>query len=502
MTISTVNFPDAPRDTVSRTTASERFCSPGSKVHVGSDLLNHIHDATMAVLTRTGMWVGSEKLVTMASAHGMKTVDRRVYFSERAVEEALETVGRRVTLLARNPLQSIDFHTGQTAVGMGRSAPFIMTSRGGRREATSDDFIDLIKLGQTLDEIQLTGPLVTPMNLPQKQRGRFMTAATIRYSDKPYTVMNPGDLDLIAMAFGIDGHTLKGGIDREEAYGHTTVNCMSPLAITGDQCDLLVSMAENGIPIIITPCAAAGSSGPCSLTSTLMLSNCEVLGVLVLAQLVRPGLPVFYGALPCGTDMRSMGAACGGPEARAMEAGTGALAAFYGMLSRTNIAGTDAHDCDFQAGAEAALNVNGALQSGHHFLTGCGLTSSMLSASREKLLLDAELVSYSRRSCVSLTDCDLEDMVTLIHDIGPKGTFVTAHHTFDHFKENYTNPGFSPLFIRPLEKCGKIIVAGRFGPRRSTAPELQATPHGHGRGAGIGPSRPEISENVLTRQWV
>jgi trimethylamine--corrinoid protein Co-methyltransferase len=404
--------------------------------------VNKIHDATMAVLTRTGMWVGSEKLLTMASAHGLKTGNGRVYFSEAAVNRALETVGRRFTLMARNPLHSIDFRPGRSAVGMGRSAPFVMMSGGGRREATAEDFVDLIKLGQSLDEIQLTGPLVTPMNLPQKERVRFMTAATIRYSDKPYTVLDPGDLELIALAFGTDALTLKTGIDREEAYGHTTINCMSPLAVAGDQCDLLVSMAENGIPIIITPCAAAGSSGPCSLTGTLMLCNCEVLGVLVLTQLIRPGLPVFYGALPCGADMRSMGAACGGSEARAMEAGTGAMAAFYGLLSRTNIAGTDAHDCDYQAGAEAALNVSGALQSGHHFLTGCGLTSSMLSASREKLLLDAELFSFSLRSCASLTDSGLEDIVALIHDVGPKGTFVTAHHTFDHFKRELYHPRF------------------------------------------------------------
>ena len=199
-------------------------------------------------------------------------------------------------------------------------------------------------------------------------------------------------------------------------------------------------MARHGIPISISPTPATGSSGPCSLIGNLVLNNAEVLATLVLSQLIRPGLAVLYGSFPCASDMRSMMATYGGPETRKMEAAASQLARRYGLLSRGNVCISDAQDIDFQAGAESLFNLISALSRGISFLPGCGIAGGFASASREKLILDADLVAAARHFFDPLTLDGLDEAVALIKEIGPKGNFITAPHTFATFKKELFHP--------------------------------------------------------------
>lgn len=399
-----------------------------------------IHDASMEILCSTGMKIGSEKLVKLAGANGLKCDKDVVCFTERAVTDALSLVSNTFLLLARNPDHNIEFGMGKSHIGIGRSAPFVLTEEGRRRDATRADFIEFIKLGQMLDAVALQGNLVTPSDIPAESLFPFMMANQIRYSDKPYIVLDTSDLDLLCMAFGISRDQLKAANDRGQTYAQTTVNCISPLYLGENQVELLMVMAKHGIPICLSPTPAVGSSGPCSLAGTLLLNNCEVLAMLVLVQLVKPGLPVLYGTFPSSSDMRSMVAVYGSPESRIMERAAADMAKGYGLLTRGNIALTDAITPDFQAGAEAMFNVLNALQSNISYLPGLGILDGFAMASKEKLVLDAELVAYGKRFFQPLSTKDLDQMVDLIKRVGIRGSHVSSPHTFAHFRSELHDP--------------------------------------------------------------
>lgn len=399
-----------------------------------------IHTATLDLLETTGMWIGSEALLNVARDHGLVPDNGRLRFDRDHVDTALAAAGKQVTLLARDPAKTITLARGTSLVGMGRSAPFITLARGKRRNATCADYIEFTKLGQALDAIDMAGPLAFPGDIAPDKVYPFMMVNQIRYTDKPFCLVHESDIDLLCMAFDISLDTLKAGPDTGRAWAQTTVNTQSPLALSRDQGDFLLAMAGHGIPISISPTPAAGSSGPCSLAGNLVLNNAEVLGTLVLTQMVRPGLPVLYGTFPCGSDMRSMMATYGGPETRKMEVASACLADWYGLLTRGNVCITDAQDIDFQAGAESMFNMVSALQSGITYLPGCGVASGFATASREKIVLDADIVACARHYMEPIRMDTLDEVMDLIKQVGPKGNYVTSPHTFAWFKKELHHP--------------------------------------------------------------
>ncbi|MBF0259693.1 MAG: trimethylamine methyltransferase family protein, partial [Desulfamplus sp.] len=172
----------------------------------------------------------------------------------------------------------------------------------------------------------------------------------------------------------------------------------------------------------------------------VILNNCEVLSILVLTQLIRPGLPIFYGAFPCSCDMRSMSITYGGPESRMMESAAALMGKSYGLLIRGNVGMNDAQACDFHAGAESMFCFINALQNKINFLPGCGILSSFAAASLEKLVLDADLAAYAKRFLQPLEMHDLDELVQLIKNIDPKTNFVTSPHTFTNFRKALHHP--------------------------------------------------------------
>lgn len=423
-----------------------------------------IHKASLEILSQRGLWVGSEALVAVAKSHGLKTDGEKVFFTESDVENAIfsASASNRFTLLARNPAYNIDFNMDYIATGVGRSAPFIFDPSGRRRQADGNDYIAAIKLGQLLDAVQIQGNLVYPNNIPNEKLYPFMMANQILYSDKPYNISAVSDIEQLCMAFDITPEQLRKKADSStgqksgnpdfqsggtiypqsnvRAYAQSTVNCISPLILAGDQGDFLIAMAEHGIAISISPCPSAGMTGPCSVLGNVILNNCEVLSILVLTQLVRPGLPIFYGAFPCSCDMKSMSITYGGPESRMMESAAAIMGKGYGLLTRGNVGMNDSQASDFHAGAESMFCFINAMQNRINFLPGCGILSSFAAASLEKLLMDADLASYTRRFLEPIRTDDIDELVQLIKTVDPKSNFITSPHTFSNFRKALHHP--------------------------------------------------------------
>lgn len=401
---------------------------------------NRIHGASMQILAETGMVFDSDPAVALFQQHGFKTAGKTVYFTEAAIMAAIAKVPNSFTLRARNPHHDLVLNMETSAIGTGRSAIFVADLDGKRRWATCEDYDNLAKLAQSLEAIQHWGPLVFPNDLPAANLPIYMTLSETKHLDKPYTVFNQASVDLVCLAFGISREKMQADMAAGIAYGHSTVNPTSPLLMIEEACGFLLDMAAAGIPLHISPSPAAGTTAPVTLPGTLVLQNCEILATLVLIQLVNPGLPVTYGTIACGVDMQTMAALYGSPEARLMEAGAAEIAKHYGLLSRGDVGFTEAMNADFQAGAESFFQFMNAVQNRINFLPGCGLLSSMLSASPEKLYLDAELAGYINRFARPLQFSDEDLAVELIQKVGSGGQYLTEEHTFRHFKEENYRP--------------------------------------------------------------
>ena len=402
--------------------------------------LNKIHCATVDILRNVGMVFDSEKAVEVFKNHGFKVDGKRVYFTEQAIEDALGTVGREFTILSRNPNRNLKMNRETFVVGLGRSAPFIIDYDGTRRSPTTEDFINVMKVGQSIDAIKHIGPLVYPTDVPRETVNMYMFYLTLKYTDKAGNASPGYGVDMLCIAFGITKEKMKEQAQKGLVYGQSTINPTSPLVVGEGQCNNLLDLAAIGVPLNMAPMPVAGTTGPCTLPGTLILQNCEVVAPLVLAQLVNPGVPVIYGTISSVADMRTLSAIYGSPEVRLIEYASVQIAQFYGLLSRGDVGLTDSITSDFQAGAESMFQFLNTIRSGINFLPGCGHLGSFLEGSLEKIVLDAEIAEYAARFFTPMEFSKENMAVDLIKKVGVQGQFMTEPHTLKHFRKEFYNP--------------------------------------------------------------
>ena len=70
----------------------------------------------------------------------------------------------------------------------------------------------------------------------------------------------------------------------------------SPLELHDYSTEIIIECARAGLPCDILSMAMAGGTSPVTLAGTLVVTNAEILGGIVLAQLVQKGAPVIYGS--------------------------------------------------------------------------------------------------------------------------------------------------------------------------------------------------------------
>jgi len=399
-----------------------------------------IHDSAMEVLGDIGIRFASEQALDIFKQHGFRIDGERVYFTESEVRNALKTVPNQVKILARNPKHNLRLTPQTISFGMGRGAVTMVEPDGIHRVGTSEDFIDVTKLAQSLDVIEHWGPLISPSDIGVANMQLWMAKTMIKYTDKPYSYYSAADIDLLALSFGITRQDMVSQAGNGNSYGQATVTALSPLTLAAEACHDLFQFAECGIVFHIASMPIAGTTGPCTLPGLLVQQTCENLGPIVLSQLIRPGCPVFYGAIGSHADMRTMGTVFGSAEARLFEFAGGQMARFYGLLCRGNSGLTDAPVSDFQAGAESMQHMLNVTRAGINFLPGCGLMGSYMGASLAKVVLDTELVGYARRY---FTPMDLNPQtlaLDVIREVGPGGQYVTHPHTLTHCRTEFDTP--------------------------------------------------------------
>lgn len=98
------------------------------------------------------------------------------------------------------------------------------------------------------------------------------------------------------------------------------INCiMSSLKINSAYGDMVIDIAQSGIPLAISAEPQCGTTAPATLAGNLVLFGAEVLAGVALGQLVNPGTLVLCGYVGTIADMRTMEYVSGAVEMGAPE---------------------------------------------------------------------------------------------------------------------------------------------------------------------------------------
>ncbi|WP_240984273.1 trimethylamine methyltransferase family protein [Acididesulfobacillus acetoxydans] len=409
--------------------------------------IEQIKDASMDILQHTGVKMDYASARDVLRARGAKVEGEIVFFPPRLVQEAVMSAPRGFRLYARNPAKNVSIGDGNPVFVPGYGAPFITSVDGAKRKAVYEDFVQLVRLAGASSNMDITGGvLVEPNDIPEKHRHQQMLYACLANSDKPFMGSATGaehardSLAMAATLFEDDG-------DRpSQPVMITLINSLSPLMYDARMAGALMEYAAAGQPLIIASLGMAGSTMPATLASVLSVQNAEVLAGITLAQVVREGTPVVYGSASSITEMRYGSLSIGAPEGAWIIAAAAQIAHSYGLPCRAGGSLTDSKLPDAQAASESMMNMLTAGLAGVDvILHAAGILESYVSMSLEKFVLDDEACSAVKR-ILRGGDVNKDTLaVGLIHDIGPGGEFLSAEHTYGHFRSEFWQ---SPLAER------------------------------------------------------
>lgn len=414
---------------------------------LSADEIESIHVASLDLLARTGMEVLHEESRRLFRSAGADVDEAtlRVRFDPAMIEETIRTAPSSFTLQARNPARNLTVGNGSVIFAATGGPAFVSDLDRGRRAGNYQDMCDYIKVIHMLNVIHQEGGCpCEPTDLDPDSRHLDFYEAAIRLTDKNWQCWALGGyrvedaIEMLSIALGQSREDL-----RKNPATLTVVNSNSPLRLDIPMGEGLCAMARAGQPVAMTPFTLSGAMSPVTIAGALTQQNAEALALIALSQIVAPGAPVLYGGFTSNVDMRTGSPAFGTPEYAKAQIASGQLARRYNIPFRSsNVTASNA--VDVQAAYESGMSLWSTIMGGVHLIEhAAGWLEGGLTASFEKLILDAEMLQMMRSFLDPITVDAESRAVEAIGDVGPGGHFFGTPHTLARFENAFYEPMLS-----------------------------------------------------------
>lgn len=417
-----------------------------------SDVLK-IHEATLKILSDTGIIFEDDKALNILKKHGVRTENNKVFFSEKDVSEALKTVPSTINLRLTSD-KTVELGNG-AMLRIPIGSPNYYSDQNGKIHSMNTEYavrqFKIAESSNSLDLSQVNCAIISDTKPTFEQRIFGAQAFKFKYGNKPADTHNAGAI--------VDGFSPQDvykytsqGVDFVNRFKgiasgiscFTTINTFSPLSYHDLAIQQMFAHMDNGQIIAPTPCAMPMLTAPASLAGLLAMTNAEIIAGITFSQIYKPGTPVVYANTSGSTDMRSIQLCVGSAEAALIIYATAAMADFYNLPFRTGGALSDAKQLDAQAGVESMIMAFATLDVKPDFiLHNIGCMCSFNAFSCEKFLLDEETLSLSNRLLCGFNINEETLLLNTINKVGPKGSFMIGRTPKTYRKDFYLSNIFN-----------------------------------------------------------
>jgi trimethylamine--corrinoid protein Co-methyltransferase len=358
------------------------------------------------------------------------------------VEAFVSKAPERFVLRARN--RARDLHVGGDVVNFGpvNGAPNVHDAERGRRFGDLASLREIIRLNHRLGHLHWQGGVVVePVDVPVPVRHLHINQAHVENADIVWATRGIGRvaaLDGIRMS-AIEHQCSLDDLAREPAVMIVT-NTNSPRRIDEELLEGLMTMAEYGQCVVITPFTLMGAMAPVTLPGALVQQTAEALGVIALLQMIRPGTPAVLGGFTSNVDMRSGSPAFGTPEyVHATLAGAQIARAL--KLPYRSSAVNASPAVDAQSTYETAFSLWASIMSHSHLINhAAGWLEGGLVASYEKIIVDCEMLRGWAEILKPIAFSDDDLGLDAIRGVPPGGHFFGSPHTLARFETAFYRP--------------------------------------------------------------
>jgi len=180
----------------------------------------------------------------------------------------------------------------------------------------------------------------------------------------------------------------------------------SPFAWDKTTINAFILLVKNNFPVVVLPAPFSFVSAPITIAGEILETNIELLGSLVIAQLVNPGTPFIYGNAKSAADMATGEYLNSTPECNLFRIASAQLAQYYGIPSHSIGPDSDSNILDIQNGFEKMSSLIAEASSGTNIIINAGMFATGMTVSFEQLVIDAEMIRFVTRLIGGVDCCE------------------------------------------------------------------------------------------------
>ncbi|MCD4699441.1 MAG: trimethylamine methyltransferase family protein [Phycisphaerae bacterium] len=246
------------------------------------------------------------------------------------------------------------------------------------------------------------------------------------------------------------GEIVAGGakaFEKNPVLSFITCVIKSPFQIVDDTAAKLIAISRKRVPVVISSCPMGGATGPFDEFGMVAQINAELLAGVALNQLVSPGAPVLYGAVPVRTRLDNLNDMYGAPEFVHYNVDCAQMARFYGLPCYSTAGVGDTDTPGIQANTEKLLTLLTVPRSGAQYVHyAFGLLDRTNVFCPEQAVMDDAHIGIAKKM---LQDANVDvnrrgEVVATIREV-----METDHKTYVY---HLPLPTRDPVYVRyPLE---------------------------------------------------
>ena len=397
-----------------------------------------LHKKSLEVFETVGVKITHDETLALMNKAGAR-VDKAsgiVKFPRELVEEMLSLAPSvaQETGLNGKPLEAGGENRYYLSLVLD---PFIVDYEQGLRRPVLEDVRRHTIIGESLDRVNSLMRMQFPVSDLPEPDSYYKTMETFLCHHTKHTVSYPTSedncrdwmdvMEVIADAAGLDVESTP--------LMSVAMAITSPLQAHGVNIEIMKMAMERCYPIVPTVCPMAGTTSPYSMAGTALIANVEALSVVVIAQLYKPGHPVFYAVGPSITDMKSGHDLYYRAEKMNFKIIGAQMGKFYKLPITGEAGGTLTYRPDVQNGAESVLYVLAAM-TGQNVIGGLGSLHNANGMSAEQIIMQCGLVDMAEYISRGIDMSDYKLALDSIARVGPGGNFLTDPLTVDLLRSN------------------------------------------------------------------
>lgn len=406
--------------------------------------IRQVDEASRAILEEQGLLCYNKHAAEQYAAAGARVTEEseyaRVLIPSDLVDRALDTTPSKVVLGARTPENTLilDAHEPRVRFGSGSETNIWLDLQYEddrpvftRTDGSIARLRDAAHLCDRLDHLDFFIRCVniqdSNVTADNKDVNKFMASLNniTKHVQAGLTSLSRLD-DVIRL-----GRIVAGG---EQAFAErppiSFITCAikSPLQMVDDTAETFMEIAKRRVPVVISSCPMGGATGPFDEFGMVALINAELLAGITLNQIVAPGAPILYGAVPVRTRLDNLNDMYGAPEFTHYNIDCAQMARFYGVPCYSTAGVADCSEPGIQATVEKMITYTSVPRAGAQYIHyAFGLLERTNMFSPEQAVMDNAHIGIVKHMMKEpeVTETAVDDIKALIGEV-----MQSSHKTF------------------------------------------------------------------------